>query len=51
MDPVQRTLEVERITNLVRGFGWEKMEEVVEGNRLRLVIEKTIPETPPAPPE
>lgn len=51
MDTVQRTLEVERITNLVRGFGWEKKEEVVEDNVLRLVIEKTIPEVPAAPPE
>lgn len=51
MDPVRRTLEVERITNLIRGFGWDKKEEVVEDNVLRLVIEKTIPETPPAPPE
>jgi len=51
MDPVQRALEVERITNLIRGFGWEKKEEVIENNVLRLVIEKTIPEVPAAPPE
>jgi len=51
MDPIQRTLEVERITNLVRGFGWEKKEEVIDDNVIRLVIEKTIEAPVAATPE
>jgi len=51
VDPIQQTLEVERIVNLVRGFGWEKKAELVNGDRLQLTIEKQVapkagPETP-----
>ena len=49
MASVQQTLEIERIVNLARGFGWEKTAEVVEGDKIILTIEKTIQS--PAPPE
>lgn len=42
MEPVQRTLEVERIVNLIRGFGWDKKSEQVDGDVIRLSIEKKI---------
>ena len=42
MEKIQRTLEVERIVNLIKGFGWELVESKVEGDFLRLVIEKKV---------
>jgi len=42
MLPVQQTLEVERVVNLVRGFGWVKVSEVVEGEDIIITIKKTI---------
>ncbi len=42
MEEVKRVLEVERIVNLVRGFGWEKTAESIEGDKITLTIEKTI---------
>ena len=35
-------LEVERVLNLVMGFGWKKVKEEVIGNRIVLTIEKTV---------
>jgi len=42
MENVQQILEVERITNLARGFGWEKVDEKVVGDKIILTIEKVI---------
>jgi len=42
MEPVRQILEVERIVNLVMGFGWRKIEEKVEGDVIRITIEKKI---------
>lgn len=42
MDAVRRTLEVERIVNLIRGFGWDKKTEETDGETIRLTMEKTI---------
>jgi len=42
MEVVQQTLEIERIVNLARGFGWEKTAEKVEGDKIILTIEKTL---------
>ena len=42
MERVQQVLEIERIVNLARGFGWEKVTEIVEGNKITIAIEKTI---------
>jgi len=49
MEPVQQVLEVERAVNLLRGFGWEKAVEKVEGDKIVLTFEKTIES--PVPPE
>ena len=40
MENVQQVLEVERIVNLARGFGWEKTAEEVKDGKLILTIEK-----------
>ena len=42
MENVQRILEVERVTNLVKGFGWDKKDEAVDGNVIRISFEKTV---------
>ena len=49
MQEVQRVLEIERVVNLVRGFGWDKTVENVEGDKITLTIEKTLES--PVPPE
>lgn len=36
------TLEVERVLNLVMGFGWKKVKEEVVGDKIVLTIEKTV---------
>ncbi len=42
MEAVQQVLEIERVVNLVRGFGWEKKAETVEGDKIVLTFEKTL---------
>lgn len=43
-------LEVERVMNLIRGFGWEKREEKLEADKVVLVIEKKLRvPVPPSP--
>lgn len=43
MDMPTVVLEVERLMNLVRGFGWEKIkEELVEGE-IQITIKKKTP--------
>lgn len=47
MEEVQTRIEVERIVNLVAGFGWSKVEEKVEAGQITITLKKTIPvETP-----
>ena len=46
MERLQRTLEVERIVNLVKGFGWDLVESKVDGDTLRITIEKKVLATP-----
>jgi len=43
-------LEVERVMNLIRGFGWEKREEKLEADKVVLVIEKKVPVPAPGAP-
>lgn len=47
-------LDVQRVMNLVTGFGWEKVKEEVIGQDVVVTIKKTVlsEETvvPPAPP-
>ena len=45
MEDVQKRLEVERITNLIRGFGWEKVGEDIDDKFIVLRVQKAI--TPP----
>jgi hypothetical protein len=47
MDTIQRTIEIERVVNIVRGFGWELVSTNVEGETIQIVIKKTV--TPIAP--
>jgi len=50
VEKIQRTIEVERIVNLVRGFGWDIIESKTDGDVLRLIIEKKVmPPAAPAP--
>ena len=42
MDDVQKRLEVERITNLIRGFGWEKVGEDIDDKYIVLRVQKDI---------
>ena len=39
-------IEIERIVNLVAGFGWKKVEEKVSGEKVQITLEKTVPVTP-----
>lgn len=48
MDNLQRTIEIERIVNLIRGFGWDLKETRVDGDTLRIVVEKKVESAPPA---
>jgi len=36
-------MEVERIMNLVRGFGWEKVKEEIVGDEIHIEIVKKTP--------
>ncbi len=42
MDGVTVEIEVERVINLVRGFGWEKEKEELVDDQIRLEIKKKI---------
>jgi hypothetical protein len=35
-----REIEVERVINVVRGFGWEKVSEELKGDELFLTVKK-----------
>ena len=48
MERIQRTLEVERIVNLVKGFGWDLVESKADGDTLRITIEKKVGPPPAA---
>ena len=39
MPNVQQTLEIERIVNLVRGFNWDKVEEVISDDEVKIRAE------------
>lgn len=40
MPEYPKEIEVERVTNLIRGFGWEKVKEEIVGEELILTIKK-----------
>ena len=51
MPEYPKELEVERVTNLVRGFGWEKVKEEIVGEDLILTIKKKFLQTSETPEE
>jgi len=38
-------IEIERIVNLVTGFGWKKVEEKTLTGKVQITLEKVIPVT------
>lgn len=48
MDQIQRTIEVERVVNLAKGFGWELVETKADGEELTILIKKTVKPLSPA---
>ena len=48
METIQRTLEVERVVNLIKGFGWHAAEVKTDGDKLIITMEKTVPVPPKA---
>lgn len=51
MELIQRTLEVERVVNLIAAFGWKAVKEEAVGDKIIIAIEKTIPSGPVSTPE
>jgi hypothetical protein len=45
MNPGMIKIEIERIVNLVAGFGWVKVEEKISTGKVSLTLEKTVPVT------
>lgn len=43
-------LEVERVINLVRGFGWEKIKEEIVDDEIHITIKKKTPAAAEAAP-
>jgi len=50
MEIVQRTLEVERVVNLVAAFEWKVVKEEVVGDKITMTIEKTVTPGAVSPP-
>ena len=48
MEQIQRTIEIERVVNLIKGFGWELVDSKVEGESIQLTIKKTVLPVSPA---
>lgn len=45
MNPALIRIEIERIVNLVAGFGWKKEEEKTEAGKISLTLVKEVPLT------
>lgn len=45
MNPKLLKIEIERIVNLVAGFGWKKIEEKVLPGKVTITLEKAVPVT------
>jgi len=45
MKPALLRIEIERILNLVRGYGWVKAEEKVFEDKITLTLSKKLPPT------
>ena len=46
MNEAMIKIEIERIVNLVTGFGWKKIEEKTSEGKVTIVLEKEVPVTP-----
>jgi len=42
MEMIQRTLEVERVVNLIAAFEWKVVKEEVVGDKIIITIEKSV---------
>lgn len=45
MNPAMLKIEIERIVNLVTGFGWTKIEEKVSEGEVTITLKKIVPVT------
>ena len=45
MNPALITIEIERIVNIVAGFGWVKIEEKIAPGSVKITLEKKVPIT------
>ena len=45
MNPALIKIEIERIVNLVSGFGWTKVEEKISEGEVQLTLKKVVPVT------
>ena len=43
MEAGQIRIEVERIVNLVAGFGWTKIEEKISAGQVTITLKKVLP--------
>lgn len=48
METIQKTIEVERVVNLVKGFGWEIVTVNTEGDELFISFKKLVKPLAPA---
>lgn len=51
MPEYTKEIEVERVTNLVRGFGWEVIRQEVIGEELHITLKKKFLKHEPPPEE
>lgn len=42
MPELPREIEIQRVMNLVQGFGWSKVKEEVVGTKILITIEKEL---------
>lgn len=45
MNEAMMKIEIERIVNLVAGFGWTKIEEKTSAGKVQLTLQKIVPVT------
>ena len=43
MSEAQMRIEIERIVNLVAGFGWHKVEESTSAGEVKITLAKSVP--------
>lgn len=49
MPDIQKSLEIERVVNIVNVFGWKKTDEKIDADKVTLIFEKVF--VPGAPQE